>query len=260
MVVLAVLLLGSCGFLDSLTGGGLAGDADHFNFTTVHGSTTYDVVEISVTNVGSDLKIGIALYDPDGNLIGSRTTNTGGADLTYSRDDLTSAGAYCVRFSGTWGITGWKVGVTGDADSQGPYTFTVKNLDANDEFAGNHSIDDAQAIEFNTSYDAVLASTLEADYFAFTPTSSSDLQLLVSDVGDDLEIGVALYASNGEFMEKWRASTGGANPSIPGFENATVGAQYYLRFSGTDWDGWEVGGYGDHATKGPYTFTLNEVD
>jgi len=218
------------------------------------------VVEISVTNVGSDLKIGIALYDPDGNLIGSRTTNTGGADLTYSRDDLTSDGAYCVRFSGTWGITGWEVGVTGDADSQGPYTFTVKNLDANDEFAGNHSIDDAQAIEFNTSYDAVLASTLEADYFAFTPTSSSDLQLLVSDVGDDLEIGVALYASNGEFMEKWRASTGGANPSIPGFENATVGAQYYLRFSGTDWDGWEVGGYGDHATKGPYTFTLNEVD
>jgi len=126
VVVLAVLLLGGCDVLNTLIGDGsdpngmLSGDefedndtlgqavaidrdqsysayigendADYFSFTTAHGSATFDEVEISVTNVGDDLIIGVAVYDPAGELVGTSSASTGGADRTYTLRNLQSDG------------------------------------------------------------------------------------------------------------------------------------------------------------------------
>ena len=280
-IALAALMLGSCFLLDTLgnvddyepndsiaqahpitlgesyTAYIAEDDADFFSFQTAHGSGTFDEVEISVTNVGSDLRIGIAVYDPSGELIFSRTTNTKGADLTVVLTDLQSDDAYYVRFSGTWGITGWAVDSYGDYDTQGPYTFTVRNLDANDDFAGNHSIDDAGPISIGETYNGVLVSPLEADYFSFTSTAT-DMQLSITNVGNELIIGVAVYTQEKVLLGQAQSSTAGANLSVT-LDNYTIGNTYYMRFSGVWGSGWTVGGIGDFYNKGPYTFTVNAL-
>jgi hypothetical protein len=228
-------------------------DADFFSFSTTHGSTTFDEVEISVNEVGADLKIGVAIYNSKGELIGQDGVNTPGANLTYTLRDLQSDETYYVRFSGTWG-DGWTVDGIGDNDSEGSYSFRVMNLNANDEFAGNHSINDAHTITTGQSYDGVLVSKYEADYFAFTPTSEN-MQLQISNVGSDLTIGVALYLPNFELAGQGNASTAGANYGL-NLTSMNTEATYYLRFSGTWGDGWTVDGIGDNYSYGPYSIIL----
>lgn len=230
-------------------------DADFFSFTTAHGSATFDEVEISVTNVGDDLKILVAIYNPDGELYGSKTSTTGGADLTYTVRNLNSDGTYTVRFSGSWG-SGYEVDGIGDYETQGVYTFKVSNLDANDEFAGNHSINDAAPIVTGTSYNGVLVSKYEADYVSFTP-STDTMQLVITGVGDDLIIGVALYAPDKSLMGTNSSTTAGANLTT-NLLSMNTSETYYIRFSGTWGSGWDVGGIGDFYSRGPYTFVLND--
>ena len=281
-IALAALMLGSCFLLDALgnvddyepndsiaqahlitlgesyTAYIAEDDADFFSFQTAHGSGTFDEVEISVTNVGSDLRIGIAVYDPSGELIFSRTTNTKGADLTVVLTDLQSDDAYYVRFSGTWGITGWAVDSYGDYDTQGPYTFTVRNLDANDDFAGNHSIDDAEPISIGETYNGVLVSKYEKDFFSFTATSE-DMEFVITNVGPDLNIGVVIHSALGQIGYTYTTPNPGMNPTLT-ISDFIVEQTYYVRFNGT-WGqgGWEVDESGDNDSKGPYTFAVNAL-
>ncbi|MDZ7797032.1 MAG: hypothetical protein U5N56_08295 [Candidatus Marinimicrobia bacterium] len=228
-------------------------DADFFSFTTTHGSTTFDEVEISVNDVGPDLMIGVAIYNSDGEILETNTVKTEGATLTYVLRNLHSDETYYVRFSGTWGGS-YTVDGIGDHDSEGAYSFKVMNLNANDEFAGNHSLNDAHPIITDQTYDGVLVSKLEADYFSFTPTADT-MQVQVTNVSSDLIIGIALYRSNFELIGSAGPSTAGANYTL-NLNNMNTEATYYLRFSGTWGGGYTVDGIGDHYGYGSYTFVL----
>lgn len=230
-------------------------DADFFSFTTTHGSATFDEVEISVKDVGPELMIGVAVYNSDGEFVKKNNVATKGANLTWVLRDLQSDETYYVRFSGTWGgKTDWEIDGIGDHDSEGAYSFRVMNLNANDDFSGNHSINDAYSLTTGQSYDGVLVSKYEADFFSFTPTSES-MQLQVTNVGSDMIIGVALYFPNFELADNFSASTEGANYTL-NLTSMNTEVTYYFRFSGV-WDGgWTVNGIGDHYGYGPYTFVL----
>jgi len=283
MLALTVLLLGSCDLLDleeesakdkyesnnSISAAHAIeldkkysayigeNDADFFSFRPAHGADTYDEVEISITDVGSDLKIGFALYDPQGEYFARENVSTGGANLTYTlaTSGLPDNDNFYIRFSGTDGWSGWEVAGVGDHDTQGPYTFRVRNLDANDSFAGNHSIDDAHPINNNETYNAVLVSKSEADYFSFTPTAEN-MTLKIIETGPDLFLGFALYGPNKDFLDGVTLETKGATADI-NLTSMDTSVTYYLRFSGTNgWSGWEVGKYGDHDSRGPYKFSL----
>jgi hypothetical protein len=281
MMALTVFLCGSCDLLGDLTGvddfepnNSLSeaypieqgviydahiaeNDADFFSFTTTHGSTTFDEVEISVNDVGPELMIGVAVYDSNGEFVGKKNVATKGAALTYILRDLQSDQTYYVRFSGTWGgKTDWTVDGIGDHDSEGAYSFRIRNLNANDEFAGNHSLNDAYSITTGQPYDGVLVSKYEADFFSFTPTSDN-MQLQVTNVGSDLIIGIAFYRPDFELIGNAGAKTEGANYTL-NLTDLNTEATYYLRFTGTWGHAWEVDGAGDHYNYGPYTFVLND--
>ena len=234
-------------------------DVDFFEFETEHGSHTFDEVEISVTDVGPDLNIGIAVYDASRELIHRGTTNSAGANLTMTLPDLQSDDPYYVRFSGTWGVTGWEVGGIGDSDTEGRYTFQVRNLNANDEFAGNHSIDDAHPIEIGETYEGVLVSRNERDFYSFTPTSE-EMRLEITDAGADLKTGVVLYGPNREVLGQQTTNTSGGLFAVD-LNNMDTDATYFLRFNGT-WGrtGWQVDGTGDRDSRGPYTFTVVDAE
>ncbi len=232
-------------------------DADFFEFRTEHGSKTFDELEISVTDVGSDLYIGIVVFDSNREIIHQNTSRTKGANLTSTLRDLQSDGPYYVRFSGTWG-NDWVVDGIGDYRNTGRYTFRVRNLNANDAFAGNHSIDDAHPIDTGQTYNGVLVSNLEADYYSFTP-SSDNMALVISEAGTDLMIGAALYGPDRQLLGKQQASTGGGLLNI-NLTNMDTSVTYYLRFSGTWGHDYNVDGTGDYRSRGPYAFSVQDVD
>lgn len=234
-------------------------DADFFSFRPAHGADTYDEVEISITDSGPDLRIGLALYDPQGDRFASQTVSTKGANLTFvlRTPGLPSGDNFTVRFSGTWGVGGWEVGGIGDYDTQGPYTFRIRNLNANDVFAPNHSIASAHSITVGESYDGVLVSRYEADYFSFTPTSSDNMALIVTDTDAALYLGVAWYGKNGNYIGRDTFETNGETGTIT-ITGLTADEAHYLRFSGTDgWPSWEIAGVGDYQSRGAYTFLVD---
>lgn len=281
IVIVPLLLLGSCDWLGSLVGvddyepndsigeavpieldenySAYIGedDADFFSFKTAHGSDTFDEVEISVTGAGDDLKVGLALYDPDGQLFTRGNVNTGGADLTFTlrTSGLPAGDNFYIRFSGTDGWSGWEVEGVGDYDTQGPYTFKVRNLDANDEFAPNHTRDTAHPITIGESYSGVLVSTSETDWFSFTANSES-MTLTVTETGSDLYLGAAWYGEGGNLIDNETFETKGETGTIM-LDEMTAGETHYLRLSGTEgWSGWEVDSVGDLDSRGPYTFSV----
>lgn len=234
-------------------------DADFFGFRPAHGADTYDAVEISITDVGPDLRIGLALYDPEGNRFASQTVNTTGANLTYvlRTPGLASGDHFTARFSGTWGVGGWEVGGIGDYDTQGPYTFRIRNLNANDEFAPNHTRASAHPVTFGQSYEGVLVSQYEADYFSFTPTSSDNMVLMVTDTDADLYLGVAWYGKDGDYIGRDTFETSGETGDVI-LTDLTADETHYLRFSGTDgWPSWEIEGVSDYESRGAYTFRVD---
>ncbi|TVQ28348.1 MAG: hypothetical protein EA383_00760 [Spirochaetaceae bacterium] len=238
-------------------------DADFFSFRPAHGADTYDEVEIRVTDTGSDLRIGLALYDPQGERFAARTVNTKGANLTYTlaTPGLNPGENFYVRFSGTWGVGGWEVDGYGDYHTQGPYTFRVRNLNANDEFAPNHTMGTAHPITVGQSYDGVIVSRYERDFFEFVAESTSMSFDVIA--GGDLKVGVVVYNSGGSVIRSETVNTSGANLSVT-WEDFDVGATYYVRFNGT-WgkSGWIIGGSepgtgtGDANSRGPYTFVVS---
>ncbi len=279
---IVLLLLGSCDWLSGILGGEIdpyepndsiaeaypielgqrytayisENDADFFSFRPAHGADTFDAVEISVTDVGPDLRIGLALYDNRGNRFTQRTVSTKGADLTFilRTPGLPTGHNYYIRFSGTWGHD-YEVDGIGDYRGEGPYTFRVRNLNENDAFAPNHTIDTAYTINLGQSYNGVLVSTSEADFFSFTPTSES-MTLTVTDTGSDLYLGAAWYGPDKGYLGKHTFGTSGQIGDIT-LTGLTAGETNYLRISGTDgWSGWNVGGSFDHRSRGPYTFSL----
>ncbi|HHU96370.1 MAG: hypothetical protein QM293_04180 [Bacteroidota bacterium] len=213
-------------------------DDDWFKITPSHGGDTYDKVQISVTDVSADLKIRMELYDADGKSLAVHGTSTGGQSLTYTV--ATPGVEYYVRFSGWDGFT--------DHRTTGSYSFTVSNLNANDEFAPNHTIGTAKSLEFGKSYNGVLVSKYEDDYYKFTnPTPGvwNSYTINLTNVSDDLKVRIYLYGEDKSKLVSKGVSTAGADLS---YTFVSKEDEFYLQVLG--WDG-----FTDHQSSGSYTLT-----
>ncbi len=215
-------------------------DDDWFKISPSHGSDTYDKVLISVTDVSADLKIRLELYSSDGVSLDKLGATTGGQGLTYTI--VTPGVEYYVRFSG------WD-GIAYDHTSKGSYSFTVSNLDANDEFAPNHTIETAKSLVFGNSYNGVIVSKHEDDYYKFTnPTPGvwNSYTFGFTNVSDDLKVRIYLYGANKSVLRVAGATTAGADLS---YTFVSKEDEFYLQVLG--WDGIAY----DHSSSGSYTLT-----
>jgi hypothetical protein len=214
-------------------------DDDWFKITPLHGSDTYDKVQISVSNVSADLIIRMELYNADGKSLAIHGTSTGGQTLTYTI--ATPGVEYYIRFSGWDGFT--------DHKTTGSYSFTVSNLNANDEFAPNHTIETAKSLEFEKSYNGVLVSKYEDDYYKFTnpkPGTWNSYTFTLTNVSDDLIARMRLYGADKAVLHTTGAGAAGADLSYTFVSKEDV---FYLQVLG--WDGY----VNDHHSSGSYTLT-----
>ncbi len=217
-------------------------DDDWFMFTTAHGSDTYDNVQISVTDASQDLCIRISLYLSDGKAAGTGYASSGGQDYTFTF--AAPGGDYYVRFSGD-------IGYDVDHQSAGNYSFTVSNLDANDDFAPNHTFETAEeSLEYDNSYDGVLVSKNEDDYYKFTnpsPGTWNSYTISLTNVSSDLFGSIERYNAQKSSLDRKNSGTAGADLSYSLIENDD---EFYVRISGDI-------GYGiDHGSRGSYTLSV----
>jgi hypothetical protein len=215
-------------------------DDDWFKITPSHGRDTYDKVQISVTDVSADLKIRLELYSAEGKSLESHGTSTGGQTLTYTF--ATPGVDYYVRFSGWDGFT--------DHRTTGSYSFTVSNMNANDEFAPNHTIGTAKPIEFGTPYNGVLVSKYEDDYYKFTNPNLdkwSSYTINLTNVSEDLKVRIRLYGADKSVLDSKGSGTAGADFS---YTFVSKEDEFYLQVLG--WDG-----FTDYRTSGSYTLTVS---
>lgn len=213
-------------------------DDDWFKITPSHGSDTYDKVEISVTDVSADLKIRLELYDIDGKSVAVHGTSTGGQSLTYTV--ATPGVAFYIRLSGWDGFT--------DHRTTGSYSLTVSNLKANDEFAPNHTIDKAKSLEFGKSYNGVIVSQYENDFYKFKnpkPGTWNSYTFTLNKVSADLKVRIYIYGANRAKLVAGGVGTAGSDLSYTFISKED---EFYLQILG--WDG-----FTDHRTTGNYTLT-----
>ncbi len=217
-------------------------DDDWFKISPAHGSDTYDKVRISVAGLSQTLKIRVTLYSSSGEELDSEYASTGGQDLTYTF--ATPGVDYYVRFSGD-------IGYGVDHSSTGSYSFTVVNLDANDEYAPNHTFATAKAsVEFGTAYNGVLVSKHEDDFYRYTnplPGTWSSYTISLSNVSSSLYGSIARYAADQANLGRTYSNTGGADVS---YTLITAEEHFYVRISGDT--GYSI----DHSSRGSYTLTV----
>ncbi len=215
-------------------------DDDWFKITPSHGSDTYDKVQISVTDVSAELYVHMELYSSDGASVATHRATTGGQNLTYTVS--TPGVEYYVRFSG------WD-GYVNDHKSVGSYSFTVSNLNANDEFAPNHTIETAKSLEFGNSYNGVIVSKYEDDYYKFTnPTPGvwNSYTFALTNVSKELFARIRIYGANKSVLQTIGATTAGSNLE---YTFVSKENEFYLQILG--WDGY----VNDHGSSGSYTLT-----
>jgi hypothetical protein len=216
-------------------------DDDWIKFSTAHTSDTYDKMEIKITDVSPELFIHIEIYTSDGGSVATAGTNTGGQNLTYT---LATPGAdFYVRFSG------WS-GYASDHASSGKYSFTISNLDTNDNFAPNHTFETAEeSLEYGSSYNGVIVSKYEDDYYKFTnptPGAWNSYTFTLTDVSDGLYGKFNRYGADKSALGYEGATTAGADLTYTFISKED---EFYIRVSG--WSGYAS----DHASSGSYIFT-----
>ncbi len=218
-------------------------DDDWFKITPSHGSDTYDKVQISVTDVSSELKIRLELYDANGKSLEALGTSTGGQTLTYTI--ATPGVVYYIRFSGWDGLT--------DHRTTGSYSFTVSNLNANDAFAPNHTIETAKSLELGKSHNGVLVSIYEDDYYKFTnpkPGQWITFNIKLTNASEELKAKFNIYRADKSLFYSVGATTAGGDLS---YTFVSTQDEFYLQVLG--WNGLT-----DHRTSGSYTLTVSAVD
>ncbi len=215
-------------------------DDDWFKITPSHGSDTYDKVLISITDVSADLMIHLELYNADGVSLATHGTTTKGQNLIYTV--ATPGVAFYIRLSG------WD-GYINDHRSNGSYSLTVSNMGANDEYAPNHTINTAKPLEYGGSYNGVIVSRYEDDYYKFTnPTPGvwNSYTFTLTNISDDLFVLIRIYGADKSVLHSKGATTAGADLS---YTFVSKDNEFYIQVLG--WDGY----VNDHKSSGSYTLT-----
>jgi hypothetical protein len=217
-------------------------DDDYYKFETAHSNDTYDEVQISVTNVSSDLFIKMELYSADGQSLASEGTTTGGQTLTYNL--ATPGASYYVRFSG------WD-GYVNDHGSMGSYTLSISNLDANDEFAPNHTINTAEeSLEYGSSYNGVIVSRYEDDFYKFTnpmPGVWNSYTISLTNISESLFGFIEVFKGDKSSIYTNGQQTAGADLA---YTLITKEDEFYIRVGG--WDGY----VNEYGSRGAYSITV----
>lgn len=224
-------------------------EADFYAFSTAHDAGTFDEIEIDITVDETDLVVRLELLDPLGNIIHHTRAPDAGESLRHTF--VTTGASFVVRISG-WGLEDNR-----DHGSSGPYALRISNSFSNDEFAGNHSLDDAFDIELDTIYEGALVAEEEADYFRFASAhTGAEYDTVVIEVeahDPDLMMHIELYDDRGNLSNLF------ATASAPG-ENVALGyvspgGMRHVRFSG-----WDPVGDRDHGSTGEYSFRVRNLD
>lgn len=223
-----------------------SGDDEHWYVFDTANEDAYDVIRVAVTNAGSGLRVRIRVVDVDGNTVFTHPDLAGDPGANQRHDFSTPGGRYYVRIDSHWSTTG-------------AYTLNVKNLDVNDQYAGNDSRERAHDLGVLPATDLELmlvgAGTrvggVEADWFKFTTANSGlwDRVLFqLTDVGTGLRPRMTLYEQDGSTVVFTHPSLAPDPGSSLTANLGTPGGTYYLRID----DHW--------TTYGPYTLSIENLD
>lgn len=207
-------------------------EVDWFKFTTEN-EDYWDYIEFHLTDITSDLRVTISVYDDQGNEVFTENADTEGADLT--RKMATMGGEYYIS-------------VTSYYSDPGDYTLNIENLDANDEYAPNHSFKDAHDLGMIPVSDVngVLLSDDEEDLFKFTAESNGEYDILfdVTGVSAELRVRMKVYDEQGNEIFTETADNEGAGLSAT---MSTTGGTFYVRFTIY------------YSNPGEYTLAINKL-
>lgn len=219
-------------------------DDDWFKFKTSHESNTYDKIKITITGVESSLAIRMELYDISGASLTSVEPKNYGQDVTYTF--ATSGAEFYLRFSG------WDAYIN-DHKSTGSYSFTIENLELNDDFVPNHVIDSSYLISLDTAYSAVLVSKYETDCYKFVNPAQgvwNSYTITISNVESSLCPGLEVYdSSKDEFRDYYYESSHSYGADLT-YTFISKDDLFYMKITG--WDGY----INNYKSSGKYDITV----
>ncbi len=226
-----------------------ADEAHWFVFQTANAGA-WDQVELSITNVASSLTPVVTLFDDAGERVGSSIRAAGpGERVDYSH--ITPGGRYYAR------VASHHSGTTGR------YRFRVRNLFANDSYAGNHSqatAYDLGSLPFLPHGDqesrtvaaaGVILSPHEEDWFRFTTARDGvwdRLFLRLTDLSETLALRMELFDASGNRMDALSIGMPGVERS---FVYPTPGGTYYVMLTPAPVNGGQA-----HGGTGSYTLQI----
>ncbi len=217
-------------------------EARWFKFTTEHPEDTWDEVRVSVTVPNDDLIVRIEIFDAQGKSLQSTHATTRGQD--HEMVTRRVGGLFYVRFSGahSYGL---------DHGSSGRYSFKVENLNSNDPYGPNHTIDTAYEVSTGQTYDGVLVNNDEADFFVLKDADpTATYRMDVTGVSAGLYIRLVFFDQSRNQFGSYHNEGGGDPPQH--FNISNFGDTLYIRFSGAT-------SYGlDHGSRGSYSFKLEK--
>ncbi len=186
----------------------------------------WDYIEFELTDVSSDLRAQMFIYNDAGTRLTAPYAANGGQSLKYTL--ATPGGIYYIgikRFTGTL-----------DA---GEYTLNVRNLHANDQYAPNDSRDaayDLGLLPLNDLQGKIILGG-EQDWYKFTTINDNPVVINVTNVGSNLRPQIQLH--DGTVSSTF--TSGGTGSNIMDYSFAGVGSPsqpivegktYYFRVSG----------------------------
>lgn len=122
-------------------------------------------------------------------------------------------------------------------------------MDANDEYGPNHTIETAKPLAFGNSYNGVLVSKAEDDYYKFEnpkPGTWNSYTFTLTNVSAELMAKIRIYGADKSELCSKGVGTAGADLSYTFISKENV---FYLQVLG--WDGYA----NDHRSCGSYTLT-----
>ena len=213
------------------------------------GESTWDRMEIRISGPGDALRASISLRDGDNQTLGTGTAANRGANLTA--DIATLGGAHYLRVTQFYNHGG-----------AGPYTLRVTMLDLVDEYEPNDTRADAYGLGDlpHTDIEATIVHSRysdsdgyygDLDWYSFTATSDADIVVHITEVDNDLRVGMRAYIHDtGTQVVSGEADNAGQTGTLT-IPNVTTGVTYSVGIYGARPFGSTVG------TRGSYTMSID---
>jgi len=216
------------------------------------GSDRWDRFEMRITNVSPDLAAGYFIYDDAQNEIFADNSAlsgfTTGADQIYTFESKSTA--FFFR------VCGWNNVMHSPNGSSGSYAFEVLDLNANDDYEPDDTLESAREVgvagisDYQADYSGTVVVTAANDnggdyeWFKVYADASTSIVFSVDPEGTDTEMHFNLYNSVGAYLQKLDGDPG---QTLNFTYNNTGGADFFYI---------ELGAF--VRDTGNYTITFNE--